>query len=430
MEPLELPLQNARTNAGAKAARRPIATIAAVILALAAATGTAAARADDPPTPPVMSTAEPTTAVEAYDLGHALLLAGDIKGAEAAFKKSGQLAAKLGIDFAPPHEGLAWVYLKKKKLTEADFEATTATELDPTWLRGWLVRGKVAEFEENDEMALVWYERGLTFDATDEELGAAAKDLLLRLNRPQGAKALEERQREARRERDRARAARPAMPGAIAVPSDSAAGAVGAGGTSATAAGGPEALARRRLEPFLGEDLAAATPALLAVFSQETLTRGALAVLITGNGQGSLAKALDGEAGVVDGAFRTPKDVAGRPEAYWINRALSLDLMTKLPDGTFRPDEPVTRQTLALWAEEMIARLRGNSKVFKLYRDTESPFSDVKATHYAYNAARIVVDLGMVTPTDGAFEPDRRVTMDEGVAAVSRFVPALAGTER
>lgn len=368
-----------------------------------------------------MSAAEPTTAVEAYDLGHALLLAGDVKGAEAAFKKSGQLAAKLGIDFAPPHEGLAWVYLKKKKVPEADHEAMTATELDPTWLRGWLVRGKVAEYEENDELALAWYERGLTFDPTDEELGAAAKDLLLRLNRPQGAKAIEDRQRAARLAVEKARMPAPsAVAGSIPVPADSA----------ARGAEGPEALARRRLEPFLGDEVPSDNPALLAVFSQETLTRGALAVLITGNGRSSLSKALDAESGVLDGAFRTPKDVAGRPEAYWINRALSLDLMTKLPDGTFRPDEPVTRQTLALWAEEMIARLRGNSTVFKLYRDTESPFSDLKPTHYAYNAARIVVDLGMVTPTEGRFEPDRPVTMDEGVAAVQRFVPALAGSGR
>jgi len=78
----------------------------------------------------------------------------------------------------------------------------------------------------------------------------------------------------------------------------------------------------------------------------------------------------------------------------------------------------------------MIARLRGNEKVFDLYRGSESPFTDMKSTHYAYNAARIVVDLKMVTPEAGAFEPDRPLSMDEGVAAVQRFVPALAGAGR
>ncbi|TPW09759.1 MAG: hypothetical protein FD129_2103, partial [bacterium] len=83
---------------------------------------------------------------------------------------------------------------------------------------------------------------------------------------------------------------------------------------------------------------------------------------------------------------------------------------------------------LSLWAEETIARLRGNSKVFSLYKGTPSPFSDLKSTHYAFNAARIAVDLKLIQPDpDGRFDPDRPVSMDEGVAAVRNFVPALMG---
>lgn len=359
--------------------------------------------------------AEPTTAVEAYDLGSAKLQMGDLKGAEAAFKKSGQLAGKLGIDFAPPHEGMAWVLLKKNKLVEAGFEGRTATELDPAWLRGWLVLGKVAEYEKNDEMALVYYERGLMIDLTDEELGAAAIDLQRRLGREQGALALEKRQRAAQRaEAGRGSPTTP-MTEAPPAPAEEAE---------------PDAFAeaRRRLAPFRSEDAPLDAPALLAVFAGPTFTRGALAVVITGGGKSSLAKALDAEAGVIEGSFRTPDDVTGRPEANWINRALMLDLMETLPDGSFRPDQPVTRQTLSLWAEETIARLRGNSKVFSLYKGTPSPFTDLKSTHYAYNAARIAVDLKMIAPdADGKFDPDRAVSMDEGVSAVRNFVPALVG---
>ena len=374
--------------------------------------------------------AEPTTAVEAYDIGVAKLENGDLKGAEAAFKKSGQMAGKLGIDFAPPHEGMAWVMLKKKKLAEADFEGRTATELDPTWLRGWLVLGKVAEYEKNDELALVYYERGLAIDLTDQELGAAAMDVLRRTGREQQALTLENRQRAAQQaaaSRGRAGTMPPGPPVENGMPD-----VVADGGESARdatpAAPEPFPKARQRLAPFRAPDDPPDSPALLAVFEQDVFTRGALAVLITGNGKGSLSKALDAQSGELDGAFRPPSDVGGRPEAYAINRALTMDLMATLPDGSFRPYQPVTRQTLSLWAEETIARLRGNSKVFSLYKGTPSPFSDLKSTHYAFNAARIAVDLKLIQPDpDGRFDPDRPVSMDEGVAAVRNFVPALMG---
>jgi len=419
-------LQNARTILGGLPDHRakfiagaPVALRLMLLLSLFATP----VRASEPGSGVRMMEAEPTTAVEAYDLGVAKLELGDLKGAEAAFKKSGALAGKLGIDFAPPHEGMARVLLKKNKLIEADFEGRTATELDPAWLRGWWVLGKVAEREKNDEMALVYYERGLLIDLTDEELGSAAVDLLRRLGREQGALALENRQRAAQR----AEAGR-ANPEMAVRPTAAATEPVEPDTPAEYAEPDPFANARRRLAPFRSDEDPLDEPALLAVFAQETLTRGALAVLITGNGKSSLSKALDAEAGLLDGSFRTPNDVTGRPEAYWINRALTQGLMETLPDGSFRPDQPVTRQTLSLWAEETISRLRGNSKVFSLYKGTPTPFSDLKSTHYAYNAARIAVDLKMIAPgPNGEFEPDRPLSIDEGVAAVRNFVPALVG---
>ena len=142
-------LQNARTILGGLPDHRakfiagaPVALRLMLLLSLFATP----VRASEPGSGVRMMEAEPTTAVEAYDLGVAKLELGDLKGAEAAFKKSGALAGKLGIDFAPPHEGMARVLLKKNKLIEADFEGRTATELDPAWLRGWWVRVRCGSF--------------------------------------------------------------------------------------------------------------------------------------------------------------------------------------------------------------------------------------------------------------------------------------------
>lgn len=411
---MEMDLHFARTIAGRF-------VVLAVLLGL---TGAGPARAQDTPR---LADTPVASAVEAYDLGASLLDAGDLKGAEAAFRKSFAMAKKLGIDFAPPHEGMARVFLAKEKFAEARFESQVATELDPSWVRGWLVRGLVAEKEGDDEVALAWYERGLMVEPTNAELGMAAVTLLDRLGRPAEAKRLAERQRRLRAESGLEPAA-----GAGADP-DGRPGSRGdsreEAGRPTDAAGEPDPfpVARRRLAAFFSEQPTPGDPALLAVFAESLLTRGALAVLATADGRSSLARLVGGAPDDVESQFRSPEDVAGRPEAAWINRALLNGVMEAFPDGGFHPDRPVTRQTFALWVEETIARSRRGSDVFRLYRGQPSPFADVPDTHYAYNAARIVVDLGLIAPrAGGRFGLDEPLTMDEGIAALKKLVPALA----
>jgi hypothetical protein len=377
--------------------------------------------------PPRLADTPVGSAVEAYDLGASLLAAGDLKGAEAAFRKSFDMARKLGIDFAPPHEGMARVHLAKEKLSEARYESQVATELDPSWVRGWLVRGLVAEAEDDEEVALAWYERGLMVEPTNEELGGAAVALLEKMGRGGEAKRLAERQRKLRIESGEPVAPRPAADRAAPARDDSGRPTRDDRAAPARDDSGPDALARRRIATFFSEPPTPEEPALLAVFAESVLTRGALAVLATADGRSSLARLVGGAPAEVESQFRSPGDVAGRPEAPYINRALLNGVMEAFPDGGFHPDRPVTRQTFALWVEETIARVRRGSDVFRLYRGQPSPFADVPNTHYACNAARIVVDLGLLAPRPGGrFGLDEPLTMDEGIAALRRLVPALA----
>lgn len=365
--------------------------------------------------PPRLADTPVGSAVEAYDLGASLLDAGDLKGAEAAFRKSFDMAKKVGIDFAPPHEGMARVHLAREKLAEARYESQVATELDPSWVRGWLVRGLVAEQEGDDEVALAWYERGLIVEPTNEDLGKAAVALFERLGRTAEASRLAARQRKLRIESGKEVAPRPP------------AGQPEHAATLSEVEAGPQGRARRRMAQFFAEQPTPEDPALLAVFAESLLTRGALAVLATADGRSSLSRLVGGAPDDIESQFRSPGDVAGRPEAAWINRALLNGVMEALPDGGFHPDRPVTRQTFALWVEETIARSRRGSDVFRLYRGQPSPFSDLPNTHYAYNAARIVVDLGLIAPRQGSrFALDEPLTLDEGIVALKNFVPALA----
>jgi hypothetical protein len=144
---------------------------------------------------------------------------------------------------------------------------------------------------------------------------------------------------------------------------------------------------RRKLEPFFPGRTDRLPEPLLAVMSGPVLTRGALAVLLTGDGRSSLAKGLESSMADEPGRLRPPEDVESRP-----------------------------------------ARLRHSEEVFGLYRGEPSPFPDLADGHYALNAARIAVDLDVIVPLpDGRFAPDQPLTMDEGIHAVTRLVPALAG---
>jgi hypothetical protein len=424
---MEMDLHFARTIAGRF-------VVLAVLLGLSGLPGPpAVVPAGARESPPRLADTPVGSAVEAYDLGASLLAAGDLKGAEAAFRKSFAMAKKLGIDFAPPHEGMARVHLAKEKWAEARFESQVATELDPSWVRGWLVRGLVAEKEGDDEVALAWYERGLMVEPTNEELGGAAVALLERLGRTGEAARLVERQRRLRATRGE-ESHLGSRGGSGAAGSTPATGAPGemrtpaAGGEAAAGEGaGPHGVSRRRLATFFAEQPAPEDPALLAVFAESLLTRGALAVLATADGRSSLSRLVGGAPDDVESQFRSPEDVAGRPEAAWINRALLNGVMEAFPDGGFHPDRPVTRQTFALWVEETIARSRRGNEVFRLYRGQPSPFADLPNTHYAYNAARIVVDLRLIAPrAGGRFGLDEPLTMDEGIAALKKLVPALA----
>lgn len=359
----------------------------------------------DQPRPLLIVDSRGESPVELYDQGVALLVRGNDKDAEQAFRRSLTLARKSGIDFAPPHEGLARVLLKRGKLAEAYIEADHASELDPAWSAAFWVLGQIAEREKNDEMALVRYQQGLGRDPTNAEIRAAAAALLHRMGREREAAEVE-----AAAPRPRSRSAGVAPSPADSVPP------------------APFEATRQRLLPLFPENSAQLARPILAVMSGPLLTRGALAVLLTADGRHSLARGLESSMADLDTFGRPPEDVVGRPEEGYIVRALMLGVLENLPDGRFHPDDPVTRQALALWVEETIARLQHREDVFRLYRGEPSPFPDLPDGHYALNAARVAVDLGLVRPVDGGrFAPDRPLTMDEGFGAVMRLVPALAG---
>lgn len=368
--------------------------------------------------------------VSLYETGLAQVEAHELDAARRSFVAALLRARQSGIDFAPPHEGLARVLLEQGKLDDATYEANAAVELDRQWTPSYLVLGRIAEREKNPELALAHYQHGLAIAPDDAALTTAALALLRAEGRHREADELARQARAVAGAQGQAPppgAAESGAPPAGEAPKDQA-----APGAAPSRAPRPvvsddslTAATRRMLAPFFPDDVDKLGAPLLAVFQQPQFTRGALAVLVVGDGRHGLSPAFDRTIGERAGNDTPPRDIGGRPEEAWIGRGLRVGALEPLPDGTFQPDQVMRRLALALWLEETIERLRNDRRVFSTYRGQPSPFSDLPDAHYGLNAARLVTEMGLLAPrADGRFAPDEPVAMGEGVAALRRL-PAI-----
>ena len=85
-------------------------------------------------------------------------------------------------------------------------------------------------------------------------------------------------------------------------------------------------------------------------------------------------------------------------------------IIAGFPDGSFRPDNPVTRAQLAVMLVNA-NRIRTSS--------ADSYFPDVSESHWAYEFIAAAVSAGFITGyPDGTFKPDRNVSCDEALTMI------------
>ncbi|MCL6449474.1 MAG: S-layer homology domain-containing protein [Armatimonadetes bacterium] len=105
-------------------------------------------------------------------------------------------------------------------------------------------------------------------------------------------------------------------------------------------------------------------------------------------------------------------DTQGHWAALSIGSAAAAGLISGYPDGTFRPDAPVTRAELVV----LFLRLLGERA-----EEGQPLFSDVKPTHWAYGAITRAAAAGFVSGyPDGTFRPDAPVTRAEAAGMAAR----------
>ncbi len=109
----------------------------------------------------------------------------------------------------------------------------------------------------------------------------------------------------------------------------------------------------------------------------------------------------------------TPSDIAGRPDRAVIERVISAGFMKGYPDGTFRPEEPVTRAEFAV----AVARSAGLDPV----QSPARTLKDLPASSWAAPLVYAAIAKGWISGyPDGTFHPNANITREETMAVVAQ----------
>lgn len=103
--------------------------------------------------------------------------------------------------------------------------------------------------------------------------------------------------------------------------------------------------------------------------------------------------------------------------AYAVSYMTENKLITGYPDGTFKPNSPISRAEFAAIA----------SRFDQLKTGLSLPFNDVKAGHWAYDVIASAADKGWVNGyPDGSFKPENKITRAEVVSTTNRMLNRYA----
>jgi len=103
---------------------------------------------------------------------------------------------------------------------------------------------------------------------------------------------------------------------------------------------------------------------------------------------------------------------------YWARNAIeylaTLGIMNGYPDGTFKPDKPLTRGELAA----LLVKAKG----FDVKPTKNGVFKDIRASNWVAPYVRIAFDRGYVQGyPDGTFQPNRIITRAEAATVFAKF---------
>jgi len=131
----------------------------------------------------------------------------------------------------------------------------------------------------------------------------------------------------------------------------------------------------------------------------------------------SLVLALVMVLGTFSFSLATPSDVAGTEYEEAVDRLILLEILTGYPDGSFRPENNITRAEFAAVA----LRARGLEYTAQAAKGLPTGFSDVPASHWASGYVGAAAKAGIVNGIgNGKFAPEAPVKYEEAVTMLVR----------
>ncbi len=122
-----------------------------------------------------------------------------------------------------------------------------------------------------------------------------------------------------------------------------------------------------------------------------------------------------------------PPDV---PSTFWarsfIQEVLEKGVMETFPDGTFKPNQQMTRAELAQVIQKFLVRYWQDPSLETKFFGTTSPFSDVNSTSPIFNAVMLVTSRNIIPGfDDGTFRPLETVSGTEAINIIKRLKAQL-----
>ena len=173
------------------------------------------------------------------------------------------------------------------------------------------------------------------------------------------------------------------------------------------------------------------------IASVENITRADMAALLVE--ELDVARFYGRTAAPEPAAFKTPAETIGyQPsEAEQVVDILNHPLRTDMElvisygvrglmpfsDNLFRPQAVVSRAEAAMIFEDVIVRATGDSRLATQFIGQQSPFSDVRADHPAFNAIMLCTTRGLFEAgkRSGEFNPGGTFTGTDAVLAINRL---------
>jgi tetratricopeptide (TPR) repeat protein len=123
-----------------------------------------------------------------------------------------------------------------------------------------------------------------------------------------------------------------------------------------------------------------------------------------------------------------PADVRTHPSRADIEIALQLGVhgLGCFPDGSFRPEQPVTRAEYAEIMGSILTIIRRDPTLSKRFSGKTSPFSDIRNSDPFYNAVMLcTVETAIMEPREGVFNPWGNISGADAVLSLRELKKAL-----